>query len=457
MKQKRYPKGNKAVILVIFLHLLLIAGFIAYVCCVKFPVILWDDGMFLNRKFISASKDFFISTAEIYVGIPLLICIVNAIAVKYISFKYLGYIQHIQETCGRAEKYFQETYPEQHEMIAKTTYFASRIEVLEKDAQSIRPEKMTRIFSNLRQCGSMEKEFKDLCRRCEAFRMSHGEKEFAQMLRKEFGSYLTYSAFLLNEYYPNQMQTSFSELDTYLNAVAKQNKPVRYFKDNPYDTDTTFLLSELYAPLRVLAEDLKRIAEYLYASYREILAENSISGLEMNPLPEEFQNHLNQTVTAFRKIPESRQLLELSVLKDKKSQKKYLSCLEKFRNFPVMAGAYDQCIGLYSRCITDMEHWMLEELLSHYRIVENAYRMDLPEDSGYLKEFREDYELLKETVDSEEFRWHLYYLHIFSETQHRKCDVSLSSYDTQNLQCHLDRIRKCAENINQAVRKDELA
>ena len=441
----------------IFLHLLLITGFIAYVCCVKFPVILWDDGMFLNRKFISASKDFFISTAEIYVGIPLLICIVNAIAVKYISFKYLGYIQHIQETCGRAEKYFQETYPEQHEMIAKTTYFASRIEVLQKDAQSIRPEKMTRIFSNLRQCGSMEKEFKDLCRRCEAFRMSYGEKEFAQMLRKEFGNYLTYSAFLLNEYYPNQMQTSFSELDTYLNAVAKQNKPVRYFKDNPYDTDTTFLLSELYAPLRVLAEDLKRIAEYLYASYREILAENSISGLEMNPLPEEFQNHLNHTVTAFRKIPESRQLLELSVLKDKKSQKKYLSCLEKFRNFPVMAGAYDQCIGLYSRCITDMEHWMLEELLSHYRIVENAYRMDLPEDSGYLKEFREDYELLKETVDSEEFRWHLYYLHIFSETQHRKCDVSLSSYDTQNLQCHLDRIRKCAENINQAVRKDELA
>ena len=162
LKQKRYPKGNKAPILVLFLHLILMAIFIGYISCVKFPIILWDDGIFLNRKFISASKDFLISTVEIYVGIPLLICIVNVIAVKYVSVKYLEYIRRIQETCGRAGNYFQETYPEQHEMISKTTYFSSRIEVLQKDAQSIRPEKMTHIFSNLRQCGDLEKEFKEL-------------------------------------------------------------------------------------------------------------------------------------------------------------------------------------------------------------------------------------------------------------------------------------------------------
>ena len=150
MSQKRYPKGNKAVFLVVLLHFILMGIFIGYVCCVKFPVILWDDGLLLNKKFISASKDFLISSIEVYIGIPLLICILNALAVKYVSVKYLQYLYRIQEVCGRAGKYFAETYPEQKEMIAKTTYFSSRITVLEKDAGSIRPEKIRYIFSNLR-------------------------------------------------------------------------------------------------------------------------------------------------------------------------------------------------------------------------------------------------------------------------------------------------------------------
>ena len=456
VKQKPFPKGNKAAVIVFLLHMLLIILFLIYVCFVKFPVFLYDDGLFLNRKFISATKDFLISSMEIYVGIPFLLCILNTAVVKYSSMKYLEYIRNIQNLCGNAGDYFQEHYPEQRETIAQTTYFASRIELLQKDAQSLRPEKITKIFSKLRQCGSLEKEFQELTRRCDAFHEAHSEQEFAQMLRHDFRSYLTNSADLLNRCYPEQTKKSLTGIDGYLKAVSAHNITGRYFKENPYDSDTCLMLAQMYEPLAVLAGDLQIIAEYVIQNYPEILAENAVSETEAEPLPEELQKKFSQAQTLLNRIPDSQKLLELSAQKDKKSQKKYLSYLEKFRNYAVVASAYDKCTGLFCECIADTEQLLLQQLLSHYRIIQNAYRMYLPEDSAYPEKFGQTYETLKKKTESGAFIWHLYYLNIFSVTQHRQCDVSLSSHDTQNLQCALDAVRTCAEQINQEVRKDDM-
>ncbi len=456
VKQNPFPKGNKAAVIVFLLHMLLIVLFLLYVCFIKFPIFLYDDGLLLNRKFISATKDFLLSSLEIYVGIPFLLCIFNTAVVKYISMKYLHYIQNIQKLCGNAGEYFQEHYPEQREMIAQTTYFASRIELLQKDAQSLRPEKLTKIFSNLRQCGSLEKEFNDLTRRCDAFHNAHGEQEFAQMLRQDFRNYLPNSAMLLNLYYPEQTRKSLTGIDSYLKAVAGHKFTGRYFKENPYDADTCLMLAQMYAPLKILVSDLQIIAEFMLQNYQEILNQNAVSEIEPEPLPETLQKQFRQAQAFLDRIPTEQKLLELSGQKDKKLQKKYLAYREKFRNYAVVASAYDRCTGLFCQCITGTEQILIRQLLSHYRIIQNAYRMYLPEDSEYLKKFSSNYQFLKDKTESADFIWHLYYLNIFSVTQHRQCDVSFNSHDSNNLQAALDTVRICAENINQEVRKDGL-
>jgi len=456
MNQKPFPKGNKAAVIVFLLHMLLIILFLIYVCFVKFPIFLYDDGLFLNRKFVSATKDFLLSSLEIYVGIPVLLCIINTAAVKYISMKYLNYIRNIQNLCGNAQAYFQEHYPEQRETIAQTTYFSGRIELLQKDAESLRPEKITKIFSNLRQCGNLEKEFRELTRKCDVFQDAYSEQEFAQILRHDFRSYLLNSADFLNHCYPEQTKKSLTGIDSYLKAVASHKITGRYFKDNPYDSDTCLMLAQMYQPLVILVGDLQIIAEYVMQKYPELLAQNAVSETEAEALPEELQKKFSQAQALLSRIPDSQNLLELSGRKDKKSQKKYSAYREKFRNYAVVASAYDRCAGLFRDCITGTERLLTEQLLSHYRIIQNAYRMYLPEDSEYLRKFSSAYEALKKKADSADSVWHLYYLNIFSVTQHRQCDVSLSSHDTQNLQCALDAVRICAEQINQEVRKDDI-
>jgi len=453
---KPKPKGNKAVFLVLFLHMLLILLFAGYIFCLKFPVLIWDDGLFLNRKFIDSAKGFLISTLEIWFGAPVLIAVANAVFVKRVSMKYLQYLEHVRQMCGNAETYFREHYPEQQEAIAQTTYFSGRIELLQKDAQNLRPEKLTAVFSNLRQCRNLEKEFRELARRCETMKHSHMEQDFAQILHDDFRNYLTYSAVLLNQYYPEQMHHSFSELEQYLSLTSGRPKPEHLFQETGYESDTDFLLAELYAPLETLAQDLRIIAEYLTDSYSDILAQNGTSEMEILPLPEEMSGRLHEISALLEKIPSGAKLRELSAQEDRKTRKQYLSCREKFRNYQASVSAYDSCIGLYYQYITDAEHQLLEQLLSHYRIVQKAYRMYLPEDSPYTEEISQAYEALKSETEANDFIWHLYYLHIFSQTQHRQCDVSLSSQDAQNLQNRLDAVKSCAETINQTIRKDEI-
>ncbi len=452
MKPNPLLRGNKAAGIVLLIHGILILIFAFYTFVIKFPVFLWDDGFFLNTKFVDSTKEFLISTLEIWFGIPVLLGILNTAAVKHVSLKYLDYIDTIQNTCGRAEQYFREHYPDQQETIAKTTYFSGRIELLQKDAQTLEPGKLTAVFSNLRQCRDMEREFRELVRKCEDSQKSYDEQSLAQNLQVDFRNYLSYSAVLLNQYYPEQMQNAFSHVEQYLST----DKPEHLFRESGYASDTLYLLAELYAPLETLAQDLQIIADYLVNSCQEILEKNSASELEAAQLPGEFSARLQEAQQMLKKIPSGDVLLDLSNKKDKKSQKKYAAYLERFRDYQESAALCDRCISLFYECIADTERWILEQLLSHYRIVQNAYRMWLPEDSPFHEEFRQAYDALKASADSGEYTWHLYYLHIFCETQHRRCDVSLSSHDVQNLQCRLDAVKSCAEMINQTFRKDEV-
>ncbi len=452
MKQNPLLKGNKAAGIVLLMHGAVILLFALYTFFIKFPVFLWDDGFFLNTKFIDSTKAFLISTLEIWFGIPILLGILNAAAVKHISLKYLAYIETIRNTCGRAGQYFREHYPEQMETIAKTTYFSGRIELLQKDAQTLEPEKLTAVFRNLRRCRDMEREFHELVRRCENSQKSYDEQALVQNLQAEFRNYLSYSAVLLNQYYPEQMQNAFSHVEQYLSA----DKPEQLFREKGYASDTLYLLSELYAPLETLAQDLQIIADYVVNSCQIILEKNSASEMEAVPLPGEISAQLQEAQQMLKKLPSGDVLLELSGKKDKKSQKKYAAYAERFQDYQESAALCDKCVSLFYEVIADTEHWLLEQLLSHYHIVQNAYRMWLPEDSPFYEEYHQAYDALKTLADSGEYTWHLYYLHIFSETQHRRCDVSLSSHDVQNLQCRLDAVKSCAEMINQTCRKDEV-
>ncbi|MBR0483661.1 MAG: hypothetical protein IJJ69_02650 [Oscillospiraceae bacterium] len=444
------PKGNKAVFLVTVLHLVLILGFAGYVFLVKFPVVLWDDGLFLNWKFIASARKFLISTVAVWFGAPVLIAVANTAVVAHINRKYLEYIRNVRQICANAENYFQEHYPSQQEAIAQTTYFSARIELLQKDARSLRPEKLTAVFSNLRQCQNLEKEFRDLVRRCEIMENSHNEQDFIRLLQEDFRNHLNESAVLLNQYYSGQMQKKFSKLEHYLEIVQNQPKTEHVLKENPYRSDADFLLAELYAPLETLAQDLRIIAEYLTETYPETVRKNSASELQILPLPEEMSGRLHEISDFLKKIPDSRTLQELCALKDKKYQK----YREKFRNYQANVPAWDSCIGLYYQYIADMEQLILKQLLSHYRIVQKAYRMYLPEDSPYQETFAQACQALKDEMGKSNYRWYLYYLHLFAETGHRQCDMPLNQ-DVQNLQNRLDAVRICAETINQTIRKDE--
>ncbi|MBR1555636.1 MAG: hypothetical protein IJ644_09650 [Oscillospiraceae bacterium] len=445
------PKGNKAVFLVMVLYLFFILGFAGYVFCIKFPVVLWDDGLFLNVKFIESAREFLISTAALWFGAPVLIAVANTVFVAHVNRKYLEYVRNVRHICGNAETYFQEHYPEQQEAIAQTTYFSGRIELLQKDARNLRPEKLTAVFTNLRQCQNLEKEFRELVRRCEVMKNSHNEQDFARLLHEDFRNYMNESAVLLNQYYPDRLQKKFAKLERYLQTVETQPKTERVFKESGYRSDTDYLLAELYAPLETLAQDLCVIAEYLTESYPKIIRNNSTSELEITPLPEEMSGRLHEISAFLKKIPDSRTLQELFDSKDKKFQK----YREKFRNYQANVPAWDSCIGLYYQYIADMEQLILKQLVAHYRIVKHAYKMYLPEDSPYRETFAKAYQALKSEADAGAYRWHLYYLHIFAETKHRGCDVPLSGQDAQNLQSHLDAVRTCAETINQTIRKDE--
>ena len=444
-------KGNKAVFLTVLLHTLLILAFAGYVFCIKFPVVIWDDGLFLNRKFIASAKDFLISTLTVWFGAPVLIAVANTAFIGHVSRKYQEYVLHIRQMCTNAGAYFREHYPGEQKAIAQTTYFSGRIELLQKDAQTLRPEKLTAVFSNLRQCQNLEKEFRELVRRCEHLKTSHSEREFAQLLHDDFRKHLHHSAVLLNQYYPKQMQNSFSELKQYLDITASRQNTERIFKDKGFDSDTDFLLAELYAPVRMLAQDLGIIAEYLTDSCQEILKQNSVSGTEFPPLPEEMPVRLHEISAVLQKIPDGRALQDIPVSRDRKNRKLPAGYHENFRNYQAVVTAYDSCTGLYCQYIADIERMLLEQLLAHYETVQNAYQL-MQEDA---EEFTQAYEALKSEAESGAFTWHLYYLYLFSETQHRSCDVSLSSRDAQNLQCRLDAVKSSAETVNQIIRKDE--
>ncbi len=441
MNQKQFPKGIKAALLVLILHLVLIMGFVLYLCFVKYPVIIQDDGLFLNRKFLEASGRYLLSILWIYLGVPVLLCIANVTAVHFLSKNYLNYLRKVQNTCLNAGEYFRRTYPEQQEQMAQTTYFSSGVELLRNDAQTLEPGKITAVFRNLRRCAALEQEFRELNQKCSGFRIQHGEQDFVQNLYENFKKPLTYSAVLLHQYCPELMQNGFALAEQYLNA----GETGRYFRNTSFSSDSDYLLSEFYAPLETLSRRMQNMAGDLIQYHQEILKQNSIAELEIEPFPEEIQKKFRQAVALLEQIPSGRILTELS-----QNQKKYAAYRADFRDYAAVAAAYDNAVRLLYECITGTEHWMLKQLSGHYRIARNAYRMYLPEDSPYPEQFRQVCELLRQEAESGGYLWHMEALQEDSRNW-----ISDFSPGSQNLQNRIDAVRLCAETINQAVRKDE--